>query len=137
MSLYMQGIWDVLLGSSVDGLASRAAPSDLVVQPAAPDACSSRLMDAFERRSDELAQAIASQVLAAMQAYPAYGQPGMARQLSQQAREHIRLIAQMTRTGRPPSGQELEFARQVGRRRATAAPLAAVLRGYRVGTRVM
>jgi hypothetical protein len=94
-------------------------------------------MDAFERRSDELARAIASQVLAAMQAYPAYGQPGMARQLSQQAREHIRLIAQMTRTGRPPNGQELEFARQVGRRRATAAPLAAVMRGYRVGTRVM
>ena len=40
----------MILGSSVDGLASRAAPSDLVVQPAAPDACSSRLMDAFERR---------------------------------------------------------------------------------------
>jgi DNA-binding NarL/FixJ family response regulator len=96
---------------------------------------SSRLLDAFEHRLDEVALAAAGPVLTLMQAYPAYRRADMAGQLFEQAREHARLVLQLTRTGCPPSAEELEFARQVGARRATGTPLAAVMHGYRVGGR--
>ena len=102
----------------------------------AADTSSSRLLDAFDRRTDEFAWTVARGVLTVMHAYPAYGRPGMAGQLFDQAREHARLILDMTRTGCLPDPQELDFAREVGRRRASAAPLAAVIHGYRVGCRL-
>jgi DNA-binding NarL/FixJ family response regulator len=108
-----------------------------LMSPRAADTTSSRLLDAFEHHSEEVALATAVPVHTLMQAYPAYCRPGMAGQLFEQAREHARLIAQLTRTGRPPNAAELEFAQQVGARRASAAPLAAVMHGYRVGCRFM
>ena len=102
----------------------------------AADTSSSRLLGTFERRTDALARSVAGGVLTVMRTYPAYGRPGMAGQLFDQAREHARLILEMTRTGCLPDPQELDFAREVGRRRASAAPLAAVLHGYRVGCRL-
>ena len=86
---------------------------------------------------DELARATATQVLAAMQAYPTYRRPGMTGELFERARQHIRVVLTVTRTGRPPNAQDLELARRLGERRANAVPLAALIQGRALGGRLL
>jgi len=103
----------------------------------ATDPSSSRLLESFERRVDEVARAIAGPVLSSMQTYAAYSRTGMRDQVFETARRHALLTLRTARAGRPPLEHELEFARRMGASRATAAPLGAVMQGCHMGTRIM
>jgi len=98
---------------------------------------SSRLVDTLESRVDEIARATATQVLTSMQAYPVYGGSGMSGELFERARRYVRLVLKVARTGRPPNSQDVEPARQLGRRRANAVPLAALMHGRAIGSRLL
>ena len=114
-----------------------AARARAPISAPALDSSSSRLLESFERRVDDIGTSVAGPVLSLMQGYPAYGRRRMRGQVLENARRFALLTLETTRAGRPPLQHELEFARQAGANRVTAAPLAAVLHACELGTRII
>jgi sugar diacid utilization regulator len=96
------------------------------------------VLNALERREDEIAASVAAALLSEVDGYQIWGSCDLAAQFAEQCKSHVRLLLNMARTGRSPKPDDVEFIRQVGIRRADElSPLHVLLHGYRVGQRVL
>jgi hypothetical protein len=66
------------------------------------------ILDAMERRQDEIAATVAARLLAEVDGYQVWHSSDLSAQFIEQCRQHIRLLLSMARTGRAPKSAELD-----------------------------
>jgi sugar diacid utilization regulator len=94
------------------------------------------VLDRMERDTEELARRMALATRAEVDDYGAVPDPAFAREVLAHATEHVGAFVRSARAGRPPRGDELDFVRERGARRARELmPLDALLEAYLVGQR--
>jgi hypothetical protein len=99
---------------------------------------SHNVLDAMEADADEIAARMADAVFREVPAHRAVRDARFAAEVIEHSRLHVRAFVEAVRSGRPPSGAELEFVRERGAQRARELlPLAAVLQSYLLGQRLM
>jgi hypothetical protein len=101
---------------------------------ATPDA----VLDRMESEAAAIARRMALAARVEVEEYGAVRDPAFAAEVLAHAREHVLAFARAARAGRPPEGQELDFVRERGARRARELmPLDALLETYLIGQRTV
>jgi hypothetical protein len=95
------------------------------------------ILDRIEARAPEVAMNMVTAIREEVAAYRAIRDPTVGAEVLAHAEEHVHAFVRSGRTGRPPSGAELEFVRERGVKRARELlPLDALLETYLLGQRV-
>jgi hypothetical protein len=94
------------------------------------------VLDRLEHDADAIGVRMAEACRAEIPAYAAVRDPAFAAEVLAHAIEHVRAFVRCARRGSPPAGDELEFVRARGARRARELmPLEALLEAYLIGQR--
>jgi hypothetical protein len=94
------------------------------------------VLDRLERDADAIGLRMAEACRAEIPAYATVRDPAFAAEVLGHAVEHVRAFVRSARRGGPPAGEELEFVRARGARRARELmPLDALLEAYLIGQR--
>jgi hypothetical protein len=105
--------------------------------PALAGPASADLLAQLESRRSEIESEMLRDLGALVPAYSELAGDELTR-VAAHCHEHVSAFLGALRRGRPPGGEELEFVRQVGRRRAREGfELENLMRGYRSGMRVL
>jgi hypothetical protein len=96
------------------------------------------VLDRLEGDADGIARRAARACREEIPEYGAMRDPAFAQELLAHSVEHVHAFVRAGRTGRPPTGAELDFVRERGARRARELmPLDALLEAYLIGQRTV
>jgi PucR C-terminal helix-turn-helix domain/GGDEF-like domain len=96
------------------------------------------ILDRLERDADAIARRMAVAAREEVEEYSAVRDPAFAEEVLAHAVAHVHAFVRAGRAGRPPEGNELEFVRARGARRARELmPLDALLETYLIGQRTV
>ena len=96
------------------------------------------VLDLLEANAETIAKRMAVAAREEVEEYAAVADPAFAAEVLAHASEHVTAFVRSSRAGRPPEGDELDFVRERGARRARELmPLDALLESYLIGQRTV